>query len=145
MGEDLSTAYKIAAGACIMALIMSVGLSLMMIGRNFWNKTADQVTTPVVSVQDTDAFFLASYEKPVPVADIWKLVTRINYGASSATTNGNISKFSIKEQSPSNPNNWVLISTSVDDLDDYMARKAYMSWEVDEVTGLYTMEVSLIE
>lgn len=44
-----------------------------------------------------------------------------------------------------NPNDWMLISTSVDDLDDYMARKAYMSWEVDEVTGLYTMEVSLAE
>ena len=44
MGEDLSTAYKIAAGACIMAFILSIGLSLMMIGRNFWNKTADQVT-----------------------------------------------------------------------------------------------------
>ena len=43
------------------------------------------------------------------------------------------------------PNDWMLISTSVDDLDDYMARKAYMSWEVDEVTGLYTMEVSLAE
>lgn len=79
MGEDLSTAYKIAAGACIMAFILSIGLSLMMIGRNFWNKTADQVTTPVTSMQDTDAFFLASYEKPVPVADIWKMVMRINY------------------------------------------------------------------
>ena len=123
MGEDLSTAYKIAAGACIMAFILSIGLSLMMIGRNFWNKTADQVTTSVTSMQDTDAFFLASYEKPVPVAD----------------------KFSIKERNPSNPNDWMLISTSVDDLDDYMARKAYMSWEVDEVTGLYTMEVSLAE
>ena len=145
MGEDLSTAYKIAAGACIMAFILSIGLSLMMIGRNFWNKTADQVTTPVISMQDTDAFFLASYENPVPVADIWKMVMRINYGASSADTNGNISRFSIKARNPSNPNDWVLISTSVGDLDDYMARKAYMSWEVDEVTGLYTMEVSLAE
>ena len=70
---------------------------------------------------------------------------RINYGASSTDANGNISKFSIKERNPSNPNDWMLISTSVDDLDDYMARKAYMSWEVDEVTGLYTMEVSLAE
>ena len=96
-------------------------------------------------MQDTDAFFLASYEKPVPVADIWKMVMRINYGASSADTNGNISRFSIKARNPSNPNDWVLISTSVGDLDDYMARKAYMSWEVDEVTGLYTMEVSLAE
>ena len=145
MGEDLSTAYKIAAGACIMVFILSIGLSLMMIGRNFWNKTADQVTTPVTSMQDTDAFFLASYEKPVPVADIWKMVMRINYGASSTDANGNISKFSIKERNPSNPNDWMLISTSVDDLDDYMARKAYMSWEVDEVTGLYTMEVSLAD
>lgn len=50
MGEDLSTAYKIAAGACIMAFILSIGLSLMMIGRNFWNKTADQVTTSVTSI-----------------------------------------------------------------------------------------------
>ena len=98
MGEDLSTAYKIAAGACIMAFILSIGLSLMMIGRNF-----------------------------------------------CADANGNISRFSIKARNPSNPNDWMLISTSVDDLDDYMARKAYMSWEVDEVTGLYTMEVSLAE
>lgn len=74
-----------------------------------------------------------------------KMVMRINYGASSTDANGNISKFSIKERNPSNPNDWMLISTSVDDLDDYMARKAYMSWEVDEVTGLYTMEVSLAE
>lgn len=67
MGEDLSTAYKIAAGACIMAFILSIGLSLMMIGRNFWNKTADQVTTPVTSMQDTDAFFLRSLTQTLRV------------------------------------------------------------------------------
>lgn len=52
MGEDLNTAYKIAAGACIMAFILSVGLSLMMIGRNFWNIVAE-VTNFVDEVTDT--------------------------------------------------------------------------------------------
>ena len=94
-------------------------------------------------MQDNDAFFLASYEKPVPVADIWKVISRMNYGVETASTNGNISDFSIKEQNPNNPNDWLLVSTSIDDLDDYMDRKAYMSWEVDAATGLYTMEVSL--
>lgn len=143
MSEDLNTAYKIAAGACILAFLLSIGLSLMLIGRNAWNKTATQITTPVVSMQDNDAFFLASYEKPIPVADIWKVISRMNYGVEPASTNGNISDFSIKEQNPNNPNDWTLVSTSIDDLDDYMDRKAYMSWEVDAATGLYTMEVSL--
>lgn len=144
MSDDLSTAYKIAAAACIMAFILSIGLSLMMLGRNTWNKTANQITQPIVSMQDNDAFFLASYEKPVPVADIWRIVTRMNYGADPASVNGNISRFSIKEQNPTNPNDWTLISTSTGDLKDYMDRKAYMSWEVNETTGLYTMEVSLV-
>lgn len=87
---------------------------------------------------------MASYEKPVPVADIWRVVARMNYGATSDSANGNISSFSIKEQNPNNPNDWTLVSTSVDDLNDYMDRKAYMSWEINETTGLYTMEVSLV-
>lgn len=141
MGEDLSLAYKIAAGAVIMAFLLSIGLSLMMIGRNLWDKTATQITAPVNSVVDNDAFYLASYDKPVPVADIWKLVARINN--SSATTNGNITSFSIKEPNPHNPNDWTLVSTSVEDLNSYMSRKAYLSWELNEKTGLYSMEVSL--
>lgn len=144
MSDDLSTAYKIAAAACIMAFVLSIGLGLMMLGRNTWNKAATQITTPIVSMQDNDAFFLASYEKPVPVADIWRVVARMNYGATSDSANGNISSFSIKEQNPNNPNDWTLVSTSVDDLNDYMDRKAYMSWEINETTGLYTMEVSLV-
>lgn len=145
MGEDMSTAYKIAAAGCIVAFLLSVGISLMMIGRNFLNGVTTQVTTPVVSMQDNDAFFLASYDKPVPVADIWKLISRINYSASTSVGNGNISNFSIKEQNQANPNDWTLVSTSITDLDKYMGRKAYMSWELNEVTGLYTMEVSLVK
>lgn len=128
-----------------MAFILSIGISLMLIGRNVWNRTATQVTTPIVSMQDNDAFFLASYEKPVPVADIWKVVSRINYGADTKNGNGNFTSFSIKEQNPVNPNNWVLVSTSIQKLDDYMSRKAYLSWKIDESTGLYTMEVSLVK
>ena len=143
MSEDLNTAYKIAAGACILAFILSIGLTLVLLGRNFWNKTATQITTPVVSMQDNDAFFLASYEKPVPIADIWKLIYRINYGVDTSASNGNITSFSLKEQNPTNPNDWTLVSTSIASLDDYMDRKAYLSWEVDTMTGLYTMEVSM--
>lgn len=145
MSEDLSTAYKLAAGACILAFILSIGLSLVLIGRNVWNKTTTQITTPVISMQDNDAFFLASYEKPVPVASIWKLVSRINATASTGDPNGNITDFSIKEQNASNPNDWILKSTSVNDLSTYMERKAYMSWEINEATGLYTVEVSLVK
>lgn len=104
-----------------------------------------QVSTPIVSMQDNDAFFLASYEKPVPVADIWKVVSRINYGTDTKNGNGNFQSFSIKEQNPVNPNDWVLVSTSIQNLDDYMSRKAYLSWKIDESTGLYTMEVSLVK
>lgn len=88
MGEDLSTAYKIAAGACIMAFILSIGLSLMMIGRNFWNKTADQVTTPVTSMQDTDAFFLASYyiTPNCPIILVISLNAKIPIGARTCPT-----------------------------------------------------------
>lgn len=88
---------------------------------------------------------LASYEKPVPVADIWKVVSRINYGTDTKNGNGNFQSFSIKEQNPVNPNDWVLVSTSIQNLDDYMSRKAYLSWKIDESTGLYTMEVSLVK
>lgn len=141
MGEDLSLGYKIAAGAVIMAFLLSIGLSLMMIGRNLWDRTATQITASVTSVLDNDAFYLASYERPVPVADIWKLAARIN--SSATTANGNITSFSIKEQNPNNPNDWILVSTSIEDLDSYMSRKAYLSWALDEKTGLYSMEVSL--
>lgn len=141
MGEDLSLAYKIAAGACVLTFLLSIGLSLMMIGNNLWNRTANQITAPVNSILDNDAFYLASYEKPVPVADIWKLVSRIN--SNVTTSNGNINNFTIKEQNPANPNDWVLVSTSVEDLDSYMSRKAYLSWKLDEKTGLYSLEVSL--
>lgn len=125
--------------------MLSIGISLMLIGRNVWNRTATQVSTPIVSMQDNDAFFLASYEKPVPVADIWKVVSRINYGTDTKNGNGNFQSFSIKEQNPVNPNDWVLVSTSIQNLDDYMSRKAYLSWKIDESTGLYTMEVSLVK
>ena len=142
MSEELNTAFKIATAACVMAALLCIGLTIMLIGRNLWNKTAEQVTTPINSVVDSDAFYLASYEKPVPVADIWKLVARINSDA-TVSGNGNISSFQIKERSTVNPNDWVLVSTTVTALDTYMHRKGYISWEVDNMTGLYSMEVFL--
>ena len=145
MGDELSLGYKIAAGACILAFILSIVVTLMAVGRNFWNQTADAITQPVTAVQDTDAFFLASYGSPVPVASIWKLTERINGGfVTSVGGNGNIQTFAIKERNPSNPNAWVLRSTNLEDLDDYMDRKAYLSWSVDESTGLYSMEVLVV-
>lgn len=144
MGEDLSQAYKIAASACILVFILTIGLSLMMLGRNLWNQTATAVTQPVLSMQDNDAFYLASYSKPVPVAAIWKLTNRINTEASDTAPNGNFTQFAVKEQNPSNPNDWRLLSDQVDSLARYMERKAYLSWEIDQRTGLYSMEVLLV-
>lgn len=144
MSEDLNTAWKMGISVAVMAFILSMGLTLMLIGRHAWNTVADQITTPVLSMQDNDAFYLASYDKPVPVADIRKVVSNINYGAPASSINGNFSSFQIKEQSDVNPNEWYLVSTSIADLDNYLARKAYMSWEFDEISNLYEMVVYLV-
>lgn len=141
MYEDLNTAYKIAISACVLLFILSMGLSLMMIGRNFFNTTTTQITAPISAVEDKDAYYLASYGRPVPVADIWKVISRINYTATSG--NGNFSSFRITQVNPRNSNDTILLSTRVSDLDKYMHYKAYVSWELNEVTGLYNMEVCL--
>lgn len=144
MGDELSTAYKMGTSAVVMALILSMGLTLMLIGRYTWSQVVDQVTEPVLSMEDNDAFYLASYDKPIPVADIWKLIARINYNASDAMSGENFSSFQIKERSNTNSSNWYLVSTSVTDLERYLARKAYLSWDTNSATGLYEMVVYLV-
>lgn len=146
MGTEVSQAYRIAIAAVVMAFLISTGLVLMTIGRNFWNRTADAAVGAAVAVQDNDAFFLASYNKPVPVAAVYRLTERINSNLpDTAAGNGNFATFYIKEQSDANPNDFVLKSTSLADLDAYMSRKAYVSWSVDDTTNLYSMEVLVVK
>lgn len=141
--QELNSGFKIATSTVILCFILAIGISLMLIGRNVWNRVAAEVERPVAAVVDTDAYYLASYGKPVPVAGIWKLVQRVNMNSVSGG-NGNLYSFVLREQSASNPNNYITRSTSVDSLVDYMNRKAYLSWSMDEVSGLYAAEVLVL-
>ena len=141
--QELNSGFKIATSAVILCFILAISITLMLIGRNLWNRVATEVERPISSITDTDAYYLASYGKPVPVAGIWKLVQRVNMNNVSGG-NGNLYSFVLREQSPSNPNTYITRSLSIDSLEDYMNRKAYLSWSLDETTGLYAVEVLVL-
>lgn len=145
MGEQLSTGYKIAIATYVMVCVLFMGISLVYIGRNAFNKYTDQTLQSIDSTDNSDALALASYGKPVPIAEVWKLTQRISSTQGPDNVNGNFTSFVIKKRNATDPNTWDLVSDKVSDLDSYMDQKAYLSWEMDTKTGLYKMEVLLAQ
>lgn len=136
---EITTAYRIAAGVVLLMVVISIGMGLILIGRNYFSKTISSAEVPAAAMVDSDAFNLTSYGKPVPVADVWKLVKRINQEATTA--DGAISSFALKTRNAADPNSWDLQSISTSSLESYLTKKAYVSWSLDESDGLYTIEV----
>ena len=136
---EITTAYRIAASVVVLMVVISIGLGLILVGRNYFNKTMNTAEVPAAAMADADAFNLTSYGKPVPVANVWKLVKRIS--KENSVAGGAIASFSLKTRNAADPNSWDLQSTSVASLEDYLTRKAYVSWSLDSLSGLYTIEV----
>lgn len=133
--DDTKISLKVAWGVVTLIVVAALVITLVLITRKPVNKMIDDAQRSIVSSTEIAASTISNYDKPIPVAAIWRVVDAMG---------GNIKKFAIKEVSSTNPNEWVLVSNKKKDLDNYMDRKAYMSWSIDKA-GQYTVEVLLNE
>lgn len=140
--EDAVTVLKMAVAMIVLVCATALGIFVMTISKQPVDAMVDNAHVVLNSAVDSDASSAANYNKPIPVATVWRIATRMA-GNTTGNKNGNIKSISIKERSTSNPNEWNLLSVKLKDLDKYMDRKAYMSWSTD-ISGLYTLEVLLV-
>lgn len=139
---DAITVLKMAVAMIVLVCATALGIFVMNTSKQPVDAMVDNAQSIINSAVDSDASSAANYEKPVPVATIWRIATRMA-GNSTGNKSGNIKSFTIKERSTSNPNEWDLLSVKLKDLDKYMDRKAYMSWSIDSA-GMYTLGVMLV-
>lgn len=136
--QDVNTSYKVAAAIVIMCFVLNIGLSLLWITRAFWLNTESSVERAVISTETAELWQTASQGAPVPVAAIKKVLAAVpvapkNIYNSDGTA---VSKyaFTIREDG-------AIQTDDYKDIDDYLARKAYLSYE--EVGGLFYVDIDL--
>lgn len=155
MENEVGSAARIATSVVVLVFIISIGMSLLVIGRTFLNSSLNNVEAPVNAVSDTDLYYLSAYGgagsttgygKPVPVANILRWCLQNN-------NEGNLQELTIyTRKDTGNPNDWEAAYTfekdvptdsivAADVFGPYMGNKAYVSWEHDAVSDFYTMEV----
>lgn len=76
--EDVNTATKMATSVVVMCFLISIGLSILLIGRAFWNQTEYTVDTAAGNVGWADAYSLASKAESVPVASVYRVLQGLN-------------------------------------------------------------------
>ena len=121
--DEVRTGYKIAMSIAVMCFIIGIGMTILMIARNFWNHTESAVERPLNAVSDATAWQLASSNTPVPVASIWKVLNDIDPLGDVTTTL--CTDFTIgSKKTPSH-----IYSTDRKDVKNYLGYKAYFTYE----------------
>lgn len=156
MENEVSSGFRIATGIIVMMFVISIGLTIMMIGRAFFNDSTNAVEAPLNSLADTDLYYMAAYGdqgtnstsgygKPIPVSNLMKWMI-------NPTNAGNVQRCYIYTRNASNPATWTCAYMyekgyavpTIDArtcLEPFMAEKAFISWERNDATALYEMEV----
>lgn len=81
--EDVNSAWKMGISMCVLCAIISMGLIVMLIGRSFWNGTANTVDRAAINVGYADAYALATKGEPVPVAAMFRVLQNVNMSLGS--------------------------------------------------------------
>lgn len=139
--EEVKTVYKIATAIVILCFILSISLTILMVSRNFWNRTENQVSQTVVNTQYMDAYQLSSYGKAVPVAAMWKTINTLDPNG-EIPGRSTLHDFTM-EVRDSNGNTVTTLYTR-NALYDYMAYKGFMSYE-EHSDGLFDISIILTE
>lgn len=123
MGE-INTGAKMAVSICVICFILAMGMTIVYIARAFWNNTEKQIERPVNLVSEATAWQLASYNKPVPITAIWKVMNDIDpLGDTGKTT---CRSFVMKKHSGAAMEH----GTTRKDIKYYIEYKAWFSYEM---------------
>ncbi len=132
--QDISSAWKIAVATVVMSVIISMVLSLLYVSRAFWTRTETTVSTAVGDSVEAEAYQLASYGKPVPMAAIWKTMNSLTGSTKKEVR-------SVKSFAMYGSDGSLIPGVGYLDMQEHFHEKAYLSYVED--AGTYAIEVTL--
>lgn len=119
--EDVNTGIKMATSVVIMCFIISIIMSILLIGKAFWHNTENRYEVAIGQANISSLYEVASQGRPVNLATMWKSINEIDpLGDLAGQTN--FSNFSVYCGSN-------LITTDRSKLNKLLLYDGYLSYE----------------
>ena len=136
MIQGLNDAYKIGITAVILCFIISIGLTIMTVGKHFMDEEIHSVEEAIGVTELVDAYCLASYGKPAPVAAMWRVMNKLD--PLGNTGESVIKSFKLQYRNPSD-GALTTVTTNKGKITNFLMYKGYFGYKED--SGKFTVTV----